>query len=633
MSRTSPSWRLAYLLAGGLALLALPQARAADSAAAPPIELTVDATEAGRRIYHVRLVIPARPGPLTLYYPKWIPGTHAPVGPISNLAGLKIQAGGKTIRWRRDDVDAFAFHCRVPEGAGAVEAAFDVVMGPGRWAPTPHLAALVWHPLLVYPKGQDAGRVRVRATLRLPAGWKLSTALPVESRQDATTRFAPVSLETLIDAPVLCGSYFREVPIGPDTSPRHLVVLAADSEAALELSPELKAGCDRLVAEAGALFGCRPYRSYRFLLALSDHLSWGGLEHHESSDNHMAERSLLEAPGRALAGYLFAHEYVHTWCGKYRRPADMVTADFQQPQRTRLLWVYEGLTDYLAFVLTGRARLWRPEASRDYLAMTADGMQGRRGRTWRPLEDVTTAAHVLGDGAGWDSWRRTNRDYYAEGTLLWLEVDMRIRAQTKGQRSLDDFCRRFLGGQDGAPRVAPYTFDDLVVALQAVAPYDWKGFLTRRVATTAEQAPLDGIRLGGWRLGYGEEPSETFRSWNAAFKQTDLGPSLGLFLRPDGTVTDVIPGTPADRAGVAPGMKLLAVNGRRWSEPRLLDAVKATKASGRIELLLENEDYFRTCTLSYQGGLRYPRLERQTAGGPDRLTELLKPRAGTKKVK
>jgi predicted metalloprotease with PDZ domain len=632
MNRFFPSRRLARLAAGALALLAVPCGRAAEAPAAQPIELTVDATEAPRRLYHCRVVIPASPGPLTLYYPKWIPGTHAPIGPIGDLTGLRIEAGGKTIAWRRDDVDVYAFHCQVPEGATAITAGFDVLAESGRWSATPHLAALVWHPLLLYPKGTLASRARVHACLRLPAGWKLGTALPIESQQGTTTRFGAVSLEMLIDSPVLCGTYLREVPIGPEVSPRHLVVLAADSAAALELTPELKAGCDRLVAEAGALFGCRPYRSYRFLLALSDHVALGGLEHHESSDNHMPERSLLEAPGRALIAHLFAHEYVHAWCGKYRRPADMVTADFQEPQRTRLLWVYEGLTDYLAFVLTGRSGLWPPAMSRDYLALTADNMSNHRGRSWRPLEDVTAAAHASG-GAGWDSWRRTNRDYYAEGVLLWLEVDMRIRELTKGKRSLDDFCRRFLGGHNGAPVVAPYTFDDLVAALGQVAPHDWKRLLTRRVAATAEQAPLDGIRIAGWRLAFGEAPSETFRAWNAAFKRTDLGSSLGLVLRPDGTITDVVPASPADRAGLAPNMKLLAVNGRRWSEPRLLDAIKATRESGKVELLTENDDYFRTFALRYAGGLRFPRLERQPGAAADRLVELLRAKMRAEKKK
>jgi len=606
--------------------LAAPAPARAD--ADKPIELSVDLREAPRRIYHARLVIPAKPGPLTLCYPKWIPGTHSPSGPISDLTGVTIRAGGKNLSWQRDEVDAYLLHCQVPEGADAVEVSLTLVMPTAaRWSPTPHLVAFNWNQVVVYPKGAPANRLDIQARLRLPPGWKLGTALAAAKQDGDVTHFAPVSLERLIDSPVLCGEHFREIAIGPKDDPRHYVILAGDSDVAVEMNAAFKAGCDRLVAEAGALFGGRHYNSYRFLLALSDRLSFSGLEHHESSDNHGPERALLEAGGRNIAGYLFAHEYVHSWCGKYRRPADMVTTDFNQPQRTKLLWVYEGLTDYLGYVLAGRARLWTPETCRDHLALVAESMSNRRGRSWRPLEDVAVAAHALGRApAEWASWRRTTFDYYWEGVLLWLEVDMLIREQSGGQRSLDDFCRLFFGGTSG-PRVQPYTFTDITAALTQVAPYDWNSFLTRRVAMTADEAPLDGIRRAGWRLSYGPEPSSWLKTWTGMRKQIDLSSSLGLELRPDGTVADVIPHKPADKAGIAPGMKLIAVNSRRWTEPRLLDALKQAVRSGKVELLMENGELFRTLTLAYRDGPRYPRLERISAGEPEVLSRVFAPLA------
>ncbi len=589
------------------------------------VELDVDAREAPRRIYRATLTIPVKPGPLTLCYPKWIPGTHAPSGPLDAVAGITIRAAGKSVPWRRDEIDAYLLHCQVPDGVDTVAVALTLAMpSGGRWSATPHLAAFNWNQVVLYPKGTPASRLQVRARLRLPAGWKLGTALPIAKQDEAGTQFRPVSLETLIDSPVLCGEHFREIAIGPATEPRHFLCLAGDSEAAVVRNDQFKNGCDRLVAEAGALFGGRHYHSYRFLLALSDRLSFSGLEHHESSDNHGPERALLEAGGRNIAGYLFAHEYVHSWCGKYRRPADMITEDFNQPQRTRLLWVYEGLTDYLGFVLAGRAGFWTPETCRDHLAMVAESMSNRKGRSWRPLDDVAVAAHSLGRSGEWASWRRTTFDYYWEGVLLWLDVDTLIREKTGGKRCLDDFCRRFFGGT-GEPRVQPYTFADITAALAEIAPHDWNAFLTRRVAVSADEAPLDGVRRAGWRVGYGTEPSAWLKTWSGMGKQIDLSSSLGLALRPDGTVADVIPHKAADKAGLAPGMKLIAVNGRRWTEPRLADALKQGVRTRKIELLIENGDLFRTYTLAYQDGSRYPRLERISQGEREMLSQLLAP--------
>jgi predicted metalloprotease with PDZ domain len=613
-------------------LLPLPL-RAADPPR--PIELSVDATEAPRKLLHARLVIPVSPGPLTLYYPKWIPGEHAPTGPITELSGLKLRAGGKAVAWRRDDVDLYAFHCTVPDGADALEATLDYLAPSTRDAftsgisMTERLAILNWNQVLLYPKGRPVREQTARASLTLPPGWKLGTPLPVEATKEAHTQFKEVSLETLVDSPVLCGVHFKEVPLACKDGPPHFLVLACDSAAGLELAPELKAQYERLVAEAGALFGARHYHSYRFLVTLSDAFRPDGIEHHECSDNRVPERFLVDdAYRKQWEMWLLPHEYVHSWNGKYRRPDGLATTDFQQPMKTKLLWVYEGLTQYLGHVLAARSGLFSPELSRENLAVIADWARSQRGRTWRPLQDTTTAAPHLYSARGEWASRRRGVDFYDEGTLLWLDVDTLIREKTEGKKSLDDFCQAFFGGKDGAPEVRPYSFDDLVKALNEVAEHDWKGFLEKRLTGTDAEPPLDGLARGGWKAAYRDKPGDLLKTRDGDDKTVNLTASIGLLLKEDGQVLDVIPETPADRAGVGPGMKVLGVNNRRMTADRLREAVAATR-SGRekLVLLLENHDYFKTVTLDYADGAKYPHLER-VSGKADVLGDILRPRLG-----
>jgi predicted metalloprotease with PDZ domain len=602
---------------------------AADSHAAP-ILLEVDASEAPLKFYHARLTLPVEPGPLTLYYPKWIPGTHGPSGPIADLAGLKMQAGGKAVPWKRDDVDMFAFHCTVPEGAKSLDVSLDLLAaGRGGFASTTQNIAVVrWNEILLYPKGKPIGDIDVRASLKVPAGWTLGTALPVESRDGDCTRFGTVSLETLVDSPVHAGAYHRDIRLGPPGEPAHYLELVCDSPAGLEITPKLKARYERLVAEAGALFGCRHYRSYRFLVTLSDKMPFHGLEHHESSDNGMPERAMSDDDAGKAIAFLLPHEYVHSWNGKFRRPAGLVRPTYQEANNTRLLWVYEGLTEYLGTVLTARSGLWTPEEARDYLAVTAEEMQNQKGRAWRPLEDTTLAAPMLAYGAGgWNAWRRS-ADYYDEGTLIWLEIDTKIRQLTDGRRSLDDFCRHIFGGTGGRAEVKPYTFDDVVSELTAVAPYDWKTLLRQRLSETAEQAPLAGLHQGGWRLTFADKPTAFEKAAQGLRKEIDLSPSLGLRIRQDGGITDVVPGTAAYKAGLGPGMKVLAINTRRFSPEVLKEALAAAKRPGAtLEVLVENGDDFTTFKLDYHDGARHPRLE-HVADQPDLLSKILAPQLG-----
>jgi predicted metalloprotease with PDZ domain len=603
-----------------------PTPTAADSSSAPII-LEVDASEAPQRIYHARLEIPVQAGPLVLYYPKWIPGNHGPTGPIADLAGLKMRAGGKEVRWRRDDIDMYAFHCTVPDGTTTLEVALDLLaVGRGGYAnATQNIAAVRWNQVLLYPEGKPIDAIEFQASLKIPDDWKLSTALPIVSQSGTITRFGPVDLSTLVDSPVIAGRYHREIRLGKGEPP-HYLDLFADSEAALEITPKQKASYEKLVAEAGALFGTRHYKSYRFLVTLSDKMPRHGLEHHQSSDNGMAEHAMSDDEAAKGGATLLPHEYVHSWNGKYRRPAGLVRPTYQNDHNTRLLWVYEGLTDYLGLVLTARSGLWTPAEARDSLALTAEHLQNQKGRNWRPLEDTTLVAPMRGmDTSGWTAWRRAV-DYYEEGILIWLEVDTKIRQLTHGKKTLDDFCRQFHGGHGGTVEVKPYEFEDIVAGLNAIAPHDWKKLLTERVTETANHAPLNGIDQGGWHLALGEKASALEKATQGQRRRgLDLSASIGITIGQEGVISDVGMGTPAYKAGVGPGMKLVGVNARKYSSKVLDEALIATKKPGHpITLLVEDGDFYRACTLDYQGGPRHPHLER-LKDQPDILDQIFTP--------
>ena len=597
----------------------------------PPIKLDVDATDAARKILHARLQIPAQPGKLTLLYPKWLPGDHAPTGPIADLVGLKMKAGGKPIEWRRDPEDMYAFVVELPVSASSLDVTLDYLSPPDAdgsasgASATAQLADISWSDVVLYPKGPKASEIQYAATLRLPAGWQFGTALVPASQTGGVVQFEPVSLETLVDSPVVAGAYFRIVDLTPGGKPPHSLHIVADSAAALELKPEDSRHLSHLVAETGALFGARHYQAYQFLLTLSDHVAHFGLEHHESSDNRTGEKYLIDADSLKLKAGLLPHEMVHSWNGKYRRPTGLATPDFEQPMIGELLWVYEGLTDYLGEILTARCGLWTEEDCRQRLALDAARLDRQPGRTWRPLVDTTVAAQLLYDARKeGSSWRRSV-DFYQEGALIWLEADVLIRQQSQGRRSLDDFCKKFYGGPSGPPRVVPYAYDDVVVALNEIAPYDWRQFFKQRVYDIEPRAPLGGIEGAGWRLVYSNTVPDMLKSAESAMKYTDLRFSLGVIIMEGGKVQDVIPGSPADKAGVGAAMKLVAVNGRRWTPDLLRTAVKAaTTNTAPIELLVENEDYFKSCKLDYHDGEKYPRLERDSTK-PDLLKEILKP--------
>jgi predicted metalloprotease with PDZ domain len=601
-----------------------------DSPPANAITLSVDATEAPRKLFHARMTMPVTPGPLTLVYPEWIPGEHGPTGPIVNLAGLKFTAGGKTIPWRRDEVDMYAFHLEVPAGARELEVALDFLspsFAGGFTAgasTTSHLAIVTWNQLLLYPAGSNISEVSFKANLSLPVGWKFGTSLPIASQSASKVEFAPVSLERLVDSPVLSGEYFLVIPLA--AKPPNEIDIAADNLADLDISPELITTLKRVVSEAVSLFGATHYENYHFLLTLSDHTAHFGLEHHESNDSRVAERSLLDPALRDVSLGVLPHEFVHSWNGKFRRPAGLATPNYQEPMKGELLWVYEGLTQYLGNLLSARSGLWTAQQYREHLAQIAGDLDHKPGRLWRPLIDTTIAAQVLYGAPGeWTSLRRSV-DFYDEGWLIWLDTDTKIRELSGGQRSLDDFCKRFHGAPSSPPMVKTYGFDEVVATLNEVAPFDWRNFLLTRLNSTDFHAPLGGIERGGWKLAYDTTPSGFLKDLEQVRHGTEMGYSIGLRLNEDGSIADVIEGMAAAKAGIGPGMKILAVNGKAYTPAVLRDVVRATTdpRQRRIELLIDNEGHVAPFQVAYGEGEKYPVLERDQSK-PDTLSKIIAP--------
>ncbi len=590
------------------------------------IALSVNATDPERAIFRVHETIPVTtPGRLTLLYPKWIPGNHAPTGPIDRLTGLVARANGQPLEWRRDPVDMYAFHFDPPAGASAVDIDFEYVSptakNQGRIEAIPDMLDLHWSNVALYPAGYYVRQIPVEASVRLPPDWKFATALDIAASDGGRTIFKTTSFETLIDSPLLAGRYFRQIDLDPKgRSPVRLDVVA-DSASGLELKPDKIAALRKLVREVDALFGARHYDHYDFLFSMSDRLGGIGLEHHRSSENGVTLDYFENLQGLSL----LPHEYVHSWNGKFRRGADLWTPDYRTPMQNSLLWVYEGQTQYWGEVLAARSGLLTKEQALDNLALDAAYYAARVGRAWRPLSDTTNAPITASRGPqAWRSWQRAE-DYYVEGLLIWLDADTLIRERTNGKKSLDDFARSFFGMDDGVWTTKTYVFDDLVAALNAIAPYDWSGFFKARLDGHGA-APLDGLARGGYRLVYRDEPTEFERSIEKSGKYTDFSFSLGLTIGEDGQLNGVLWEGPAFKAGLTVGDKLIAVDNEAYSAKRLKDAITAAKGGPPIELLIRNGDRFRTLRIDYRGGLRYPRLER-IDGTPARLDAILKPRS------
>lgn len=619
--------------ARAVAVFAVLAASAALRAQTPPgpIRLFVDASQAPQKILHSHMQIPVQPGPMVLYYPQWIPGEHMPDGPIINVAGFKLTAGGKELQWQRDLVDMFAMHVDIPQGVTSLDADFDFLLASpasgfsAGASATAYLDVLSWNQLLFYPKGYAARDLTFVPSLKLPAGWKFGTALPGAKQNGDTVNFDPVPLNTLVDSPVLAGRYFKAIQLTPGAAPSHELDIAADRPSSLIMPPEMEVHFHNLVEQAFALFGVRHYRNYHFLVTLSDDVAHFGLEHHESSDDRTAANSLTDEAARNDFADLLPHEFVHSWNGKYRRPADLATPDFQTPMKDDLLWVYEGLTEYLGEVLAARSGLRTPEVGREELAYVAATYGNEPGRRWRPLQDTATSAVFLYNaGDDWSNWRRSV-DFYQEGELLWLDVDATIRGLTKDKKSMNDFCRAFYAGPGGEPALKTYTFDDLVSALNNIAPYDWSGFLHQKLDSLAPNTADESVTKSGWKIAYNEQPNEFEQTQDAVRKQVNLELSIGMTVSDEGLVVDVIHDSPAYKAGIAPGMKITAVEGHQFAPEGLKDAIDAAKSdTAPIELIIANGVEIHTYTVDYHEGLRYPHLERNN-DVPDYLSEIYQP--------
>lgn len=625
--------RFALLIYAVFTITAFSQTKP-KAAPAPPTQVTVDATHAPEKILYSQLQIPVSPGPLKLVYPKWIPGEHGPTGPIVDLTGVQFYANGQRLTWRRNLSDMYMFELTVPQGVTMLEARLDLVLpappegfSSGASA-TSQLDVISWNQLVLYHDGRKSDDVQFTATLKLPQGWHYGTALPVASEDGGQISFKTVSLTELVDSPVLAARHFRRIPLTPEGPIQHFIDIGADSDAALDVPPETIEAYKHLIAETGALYTARHYRDYHFLLTLSDHVAHFGLEHHESSDDRVGERTMIDDDERWLAAGLLPHEMTHSWNGKYRRPKGLATPDYQQPMEGDLLWVYEGLTQYLGEILTARSGLWNKQQFLDEAAETAAALDHTPGRTWRPLQDTADAAQILyGAAPEFENWRR-GVDYYPEGFLIWLDVDTAIRQKTNGQKSMNDFCHLFHGGQSGPPMVVPYTFNDVVETLNKVVANDWGKFLRDRLDTYGPGAPLGGITNGGWKLVYDDNASELTKDMEKDRHVVDARFSIGLTLDDKGVIHDVIMNSVAWKGGIAPGMELVAVNGRKFTPDILREALRAGKGNGpSLDLLIVNGDFYKTVTLNYHGGEQYAHLVRDESK-PDILSDIIKPMTG-----
>ncbi len=634
--RGSPSALAALLCVLGGAQPCLPAAAGSsiDAASLPSVsmDLHVDLTRAADRIIQVHENIPVSPGPLTLRYPNWIPGQHGLRGPISNVAGLAIDARGQGLAWRRDLRDMYSVHVNVPEGVTRIRVSFQYLAASRRdGAPVGpaigrDLAVLEANKVVFYPAGIDARRISVSPRVVLPTGWDFASAMELNDRDGDALRFKPLSLEQLVDSPLLYGRHLNTVDLGhPRGAPVRLRIMG---ERGVDIHPDRKQieSLHALAEQTLALFRRPHYRHYDFLLSLSDQMGHFGLEHLQSSDDRLPAGFLSSPPLFRVLAPLLPHQWVHSWNGKYRCPADLYSDDFSKVEQTDLLWVYEGLTEYWAAVLSARSGLWTPKYFRAALASNASLLAHRSGRSWRSLQDTADAAQLAWEGSyDWSNWRRS-ADFYPEGQLLWLDVDTTIRQLSNNRHSLDDLAPRFFGGTLSNIGARGYDFEDVVAALNAIQPHDWAGFLHQRLDYTGDKLPYHGIGQSGWKLTYTDTPGARDQDMLDLGHGANLAASIGFAVASDGRVRDVQWQGPASAAGMVPGMTVVAVDGKKFSIDVLTRAIRAAADSkADIALLVRNQEMYRTLELEYHHGLRYPHLER-VAGTPDLLADIIRPR-------
>lgn len=606
----------------------------AASGQTAPISIIANLTDAPRRLYHAEVYLPVKAGPLDLITPQWIPGEHRPTGPVENITGVVFTANGKTLAWRRDDVNMYEFHVVIPDGVTMLHAHLDCIVTE---RVSEKLAVLEWEKLLLYPAHVPVRDIPIQASLKVPAGWGIGTALSPVSHgpypvpaAGSTTQFAETNVEQLEDSPVITGQYFREYELAPEITPKHYIDVVSDYPEDANLRPELVTELNNLVREASALYTSHHYHVYHFLLTLSNVAGGEGLEHGQSSDNGVEEKGFADAAHQLSNADLLPHEFTHSWNGKYRRPVGLYQPDFATPQQGALLWVYEGMTQYLGYVLTARSGLETPAQFRDVFAQVAAEYEYTPGRDWRSTEDTAVSSSILRhDDSAWSNWRR-GQDYYFEGALLWLDADTLIRKMTDNKKSLADFEKIFLGrGGNTRPQIVTYNFDELVMDLNEVVPYNWAVFLRDRIYKINEHADVDGIERGGYKLAFVDKPNATEETLlkldDRMHGGWDCWYSIGLRLAPDGRILDVRWGGPADQAKLAPRERIIAVDGRIYSRDAIHDSIRAAKESTEpIRLIVQADEFVKTAEIDYHGGDKYPVLERVN-GTPDYLDDIAKP--------
>jgi len=611
-----------------------------------PIRIVADLSDAPRKLYHAEVDLPVTQGPVTLTTPKWIPGNHRPTGPVDEITGVVFTADGQTLPWRRDDSDLYQFHVSVPKGVTTLHAHLDCIVTERI---SQKMAVLEWEKLLLYPANIPVREIPIQPSLIVPAGWGIGTALtpigsgtyPVPAAgaagKSAVTDFAVTNVEQLEDSPIISGQYFHEFPLAPDVTPKHYIDVVSDSPEDSNLRPSVLAELNNLVREASTEYASHHYHVYHFLLTLSDVAGGEGLEHGQSSDNGVEEKGFADDSHQLGESDLLSHEFTHSWNGKYRRPFNLYQDDFAKMQQGSLLWVYEGMTQYLGNVLAARSGLKNQEQYRDLLALSAAQLDNKSGRDWRPTEDTAIAASILrGGNPAWSNWRR-GQDYYQEGELFWLDADTLIRKLTDNKKSLDDFLKVFLGlGGDTGPEIVTYNREELIKDLNAVVPYDWAKFMHERIDLINTRADVAGIERGGYRLVYRDKPTKSERTLASEGGRRrgglDCWYSIGLAISGEGQIYDVRWNGPSDKAQLAPGYKIIAVNGHIFSPDALKEAIKAAKGStDPIHLIVQADTFVSSFSIDYHDGERYPALER-IDGTPAYLDDITTARTKTEKA-
>ncbi|KRF02145.1 peptidase M61 [Frateuria sp. Soil773] len=621
------------LVAAGLALASV----SAFADVPPPqdvpyngtLKINVDATDLAHRVFRVRETIPAQAGPLTLLYPAWLPGHHSPTGPIDKLAGLVVKANGQVLPWTRDPLDVYAFHVDVPQGATSVEAYFEFLSPQdtkqGRVVMTPEMLNLQWNTVSLYPAGYYAKRIQTEVSVTYPAGWKAGTALEVASQNGATVNYKPINYDDLVDSPIYAGKYFKQVDLDPGAKAPVRMNFVADDPKYLEMKPEQIKPFRELVQQMYKMYGAHHYDHYDFLVSLSDKMSGNGLEHHRSSEDGASADFFTEWDKNALGRDLFSHEFNHSWDGKYRRGKDLTTPNFNVPMSDTLLWVYEGQTQFWGHVMAARSGLWNTEQAHDMWAYTAATYDMNRPglASWRNVQDTTNDPVIAQRRPLPYRNYQASEDYYSAGQMIWLDVDGKLRELSGNKKTIDNFGKAFFGMENGKWDVNTYTFEDVVKTLNDIQPYDWAKYLRERL--DGHGPLIGGIASHGWKLVYTDKPSAAVKAVESRRHFTDLTYSLGVSVGKDGDIGDVRWDSPAFKAGLAPSMKIVAVNGRQYSGDAIKDAVTASAKdkNAPVELLVKNFDEYKTLRIDYHDGLKYPHLERDKSK-PDHLAELLK---------